>query len=50
MSGLAPESLAFEFVEIGNLPLFNQDLESTPPSRMGLPSGKGFGRPMPSCS
>ena len=28
---LAPESLSFEFLEIGNLPLFNQDLEDTPP-------------------
>ena len=28
---LAPESLSFDFLEIGNLPLFNQDLEDTPP-------------------
>jgi len=28
---LAPKGLSFTFVEIGELPLFNQDLESTPP-------------------
>lgn len=28
---LAPESLTFDFLNIGNLPLFNQDLEETPP-------------------
>lgn len=30
--GLAPESLSFEILNIGNLPLFNEDLESTPPN------------------
>jgi chromate reductase, NAD(P)H dehydrogenase (quinone) len=29
---LAPASLTFEIVEIGALPLFNQDLEETPPA------------------
>lgn len=29
---LAPASLSFEVFEIGNLPFFNEDLESTPPS------------------
>ena len=28
---LAPANLAFEFVDIGQLPAFNQDLEATPP-------------------
>jgi len=28
---LAPESLKLEIIEIGRLPLFNQDLEETPP-------------------
>ena len=28
---VAPENLSFDFLEIGNLPLFNQDLEGTPP-------------------
>ncbi len=28
---LAPESLALEIIEIGGLPLYNQDLEETPP-------------------
>lgn len=28
---LAPESMSFEFLKIGNLPLFNQDLEDNPP-------------------
>ena len=28
---LAPAGLAFEFVEIGDLPFFNQDLEAAPP-------------------
>lgn len=28
---LAPESLSFEILEIGNLPMFNEDLEGTPP-------------------
>lgn len=31
VTGLAPASLSFEFVEIGQLPLYNQDLEPTPP-------------------
>jgi chromate reductase len=29
--GLAPESLSLEIVNIANLPMFNQDLEATPP-------------------
>jgi chromate reductase len=29
---LAPEPLSFEFLEIGQLPLFNEDLEATPPN------------------
>lgn len=29
---LAPANLTFDFVEIGQLPLFNQDLEATPPA------------------
>lgn len=28
---VAPESLSFEIIEIGNLPFFNEDLESNPP-------------------
>lgn len=28
---LAPESLSFEFLDIGHLPMFNEDLEATPP-------------------
>jgi len=28
---LAPESLALEIIEIGELPIYNQDLEETPP-------------------
>lgn len=28
---LAPESLALEIIEIGRLPIYNQDLEETPP-------------------
>lgn len=31
MTALAPDSLSFDFLEIGNLPLFNQDLEGNPP-------------------
>lgn len=31
LSALAPESLKLEIVEIGLLPLFNQDLEAQPP-------------------
>lgn len=31
LSALAPEGLAFEFFEIGNLSLYNQDLDETPP-------------------
>jgi len=30
--GLAPESLKFEFVEIGGLPLYNEDLEASVPA------------------
>src|SRR5947208_1897751 len=30
---VAPASLQFTFVEIGNLPFFNQDLEATPPQQ-----------------
>lgn len=29
---LAPDSLSFEFLEIGQLPMFNEDLEDTPPA------------------
>lgn len=29
---LAPDSLSFEFLEIGQLPMFNEDLEDTPPN------------------
>ena len=29
---LAPDSLAFDFVEIGALPLYDEDLESAPPA------------------
>lgn len=31
LTKLAPSPLKLEFVEIGNLPFFNQDLEATPP-------------------
>lgn len=31
MVDLAPESLSFDFLEIGDLPLFDQDLEGNPP-------------------
>jgi chromate reductase len=31
LTALAPESLKLEIVEIGNLPLYNQDLDGTPP-------------------
>lgn len=30
--GLAPESLSLEIVSIANLPMFNEDLEATPPA------------------
>lgn len=29
---LAPETLSFEIINIANLPMFNQDLEATPPN------------------
>ena len=32
VAGLAPASLKFEIIEISQLPLYNQDLENTPPS------------------
>ncbi|MBS1708249.1 MAG: NAD(P)H-dependent oxidoreductase [Armatimonadetes bacterium] len=32
LASVAPERLSFETVEIGNLPLFNQDLEEAPPA------------------
>lgn len=31
LTEVAPESLTFEFIEIGQLPFFNQDIEDTPP-------------------
>lgn len=31
LAALAPESLALRLVEIGDLPLYNQDLDDTPP-------------------
>lgn len=31
MVDLAPDSMSFDFVNIGNLPMFNEDLEDTPP-------------------
>ena len=30
--GMAPESLTFEILNIANLPMFNEDLEATPPN------------------
>ncbi len=32
LSGLAPEGMTFHFVEIGDLPLYNQDLEESVPA------------------
>ncbi|MFI4975740.1 MAG: NADPH-dependent FMN reductase [Caulobacterales bacterium] len=32
LAGLAPESLKLRIVEIGDLPLYDQDLETTPPA------------------
>ncbi|MEY4548757.1 MAG: hypothetical protein RL685_4952 [Pseudomonadota bacterium] len=32
IASLAPASLAFDFVEIGDLPLYNEDLEQDPPA------------------
>ena len=31
LMGLAPPTLTLEFIEIGDLPLYNQDLDATPP-------------------
>lgn len=31
LESLAPNSMSFEFVPIGNLPMFNEDLEDSPP-------------------
>ena len=31
MIEVAPDSMSFDFLEIGQLPMFNQDLEETPP-------------------
>src|ERR1035438_6441730 len=44
---LAPTSLTFEILEIGQLPLYNEDLEQTPPDtwtrfREGLKSFDGI--------
>jgi chromate reductase len=33
LAAVAPEGLKFEFVEIGDLPFFDQDLEATPPAQ-----------------
>lgn len=33
VAALAPAEMQFSFVEIGDLPLFNQDLEPTPPAQ-----------------
>lgn len=32
MAGLAPEGLAFDFVDLAGLSFYNQDLEATPPA------------------
>lgn len=32
LMGLAPESLSLEIINIANLPMFNEDLEATPPT------------------
>jgi chromate reductase len=32
LTGLAPATLAFDFVEIGHLPFYNQDDEASPPA------------------
>ena len=32
LTGLAPQSLSFSIVEIGGLPLYNQDLDGEPPT------------------
>src|SRR5690606_41710823 len=31
LRALAPESLSLEFIDISSLPMFNEDLEATPP-------------------
>lgn len=31
MESVAPKSISFEYLSIGNLPFFNEDLEATPP-------------------
>jgi len=32
VAAVAPQTLTFDFVDIGQLPFFNQDLEATPPA------------------
>ena len=47
---LAPGSLELEIVEIGDLPLYNQDLEADVAGRVGARSASASARPTPCCS
>ena len=49
IAAVAPTNLKFDFVDIGALEAFNQDLEPTP-RPPGPPSATASARPTPSCS
>ena len=50
LRAMAPASLKLEIVEIGDLPLYNQDLEADPPPAPGRVQGRASSRPMRCCS
>ncbi len=50
MAAMAPASLKLEIVEIGQLPLFNQDLEASPTRRGHRVQGSASRAPTPCCS
>ena len=43
MCAIRDDDLSCSMIEIGDLPLFNQDLEKTPPDAMGPVQGAGRG-------
>jgi len=47
---LAPSSLKLDIVEIGQLPLYNEDIETAAPPRHGSRSVSGSRPLMPCCS
>lgn len=49
LQAMAPDNLALKIVEIGDLPLYNEDIDVTPPLLI-TPFARRWAKPMPCCS